>query len=59
MKATNQRLCKYQMFITGSGNADHFRALFQRALAELKYLGLVKASRKKTDHVSKIMWKGL
>ncbi|KAH7408219.1 origin recognition complex subunit [Phaeosphaeria sp. MPI-PUGE-AT-0046c] len=34
-------------------------ALFQRALAELKYLGLVKPSRKKTDHVSKVMWKGL
>ncbi|KAL5115316.1 Origin recognition complex subunit 3 [Pleosporales sp. CAS-2024a] len=34
-------------------------ALFQRSLAELKYLGLLKPSRKKTDHVSKIMWKGL
>ncbi|KAF2846840.1 hypothetical protein T440DRAFT_220379 [Plenodomus tracheiphilus IPT5] len=34
-------------------------ALFQRALAELKYLGLVKPSRKKTDHITKTMWKGL
>ncbi|KAF2118306.1 origin recognition complex subunit [Lophiotrema nucula] len=34
-------------------------ALFQRALAELRYLGLVKPSRKKTDHVAKMMWKGL
>ncbi|KAJ4296284.1 Origin recognition complex subunit 3 [Kalmusia sp. IMI 367209] len=34
-------------------------ALFQRALAELKFLGLVKPSRKKTDHISKMMWKGL
>ncbi|KAH8725323.1 origin recognition complex subunit 3 N-terminus-domain-containing protein [Phaeosphaeriaceae sp. PMI808] len=34
-------------------------ALFQRSLAELKYLGLLKPSRKKTDHVSKVMWKGL
>ncbi|KAF2270693.1 hypothetical protein CC78DRAFT_139011 [Lojkania enalia] len=34
-------------------------ALFQRALAELKYLGLVKPSRKKVDHVAKMMWKGL
>ncbi|KAF4535182.1 Origin recognition complex subunit 3 [Lasiodiplodia theobromae] len=34
-------------------------ALFQRSLAELKYLGLVKASRKKTDHVAKLAWKGL
>jgi origin recognition complex subunit 3 len=36
-----------------------YRALFQRALAEIKYLGMVKASRKKTDHVGKTMWKGL
>ncbi|KAL1603906.1 Origin recognition complex subunit 3 [Paraconiothyrium brasiliense] len=34
-------------------------ALFQRALAELKFLGHVKPSRKKTDHVAKMMWKGL
>ncbi|PVH98589.1 hypothetical protein DM02DRAFT_42965 [Periconia macrospinosa] len=34
-------------------------ALIQRALAELRYLGLVKPSRKNTDHVGKIMWKGL
>lgn len=36
-----------------------YRGLFQRALAELKYLGLVKPSRKKTDHIAKVMWKGL
>lgn len=36
-----------------------YRALFQRSLAELKHLGLLKPSRKKTDHVSKTMWKGL
>ncbi|EME79035.1 uncharacterized protein MYCFIDRAFT_115667, partial [Pseudocercospora fijiensis CIRAD86] len=34
-------------------------ALFQRALAELKYLGLVKATRKKADHVAKVAWRGL
>ncbi|ORY19386.1 origin recognition complex subunit [Clohesyomyces aquaticus] len=48
--------------IAGEGNEDEdstTRALFQRALAELKYLGLLKPSRKKTDHVSKMMWKGL
>ena len=32
---------------------------FQRALAELKYLGFVKSTRKKTDHVVKLLWKGL
>jgi origin recognition complex subunit 3 len=35
------------------------RALFQRALAELKYLGLLRPTKKKTDHVAKVMWKGL
>ncbi|OAL07606.1 hypothetical protein IQ06DRAFT_209338 [Phaeosphaeriaceae sp. SRC1lsM3a] len=48
--------------IAGSEDEDDeskTMALFQRALAELKYLGLLKPSRKKTDHVSKIMWKGL
>ena len=34
-------------------------ALFQRALAELKYLGLVKNTRKRVDHVVKVAWKGL
>lgn len=36
-----------------------FRALFSRGLAELKYLGMVKGSRKKADHVAKLLWKGL
>lgn len=34
-------------------------ALFSRALAELKYLGMVKNSRKKADHVAKLAWQGL
>ena len=34
-------------------------ALFYRALAELRYLGMIKGSRKKTDHVAKLRWKGL
>ncbi|CAO2657007.1 Nn.00g058100.m01.CDS01 [Neocucurbitaria sp. VM-36] len=48
--------------IAGDGeeeNESKTMALFQRALAELRYLGLVKPSRKKTDHITKIMWKGL
>ena len=32
---------------------------FQRGLAELRYLGLVKNTRKKPDHVEKVSWKGL
>jgi len=34
-------------------------ALFQRALAELRYLGLVKSTRKRVDHVAKVAWRGL
>ncbi|KAI5208281.1 hypothetical protein E4T39_01609 [Aureobasidium subglaciale] len=34
-------------------------ALFQRSLAELKFLGLVRGTRKKADHVMKISWKGV
>ncbi|KAF2013289.1 origin recognition complex subunit [Aaosphaeria arxii CBS 175.79] len=50
--------------IVGGGEEDeerevHTKALFQRGLAELKHLGMVRSSRKKTDHVAKMMWKGL
>ena len=34
-------------------------ALFQRALAELQYMGLVKSTRKRVDHVAKVAWRGL
>ena len=34
-------------------------ALFERALAELKYLGLIKSTRKKADHIAKVAWRGL
>lgn len=34
-------------------------ALFQKALAELQYLGLVKNTRKRVDHVAKVAWRGL
>jgi origin recognition complex subunit 3 len=33
--------------------------LFQRALAELKGMGFVKATRKRVDHVAKVAWRGL
>jgi hypothetical protein len=38
---------------------DLVRPLFERALAELKYLGLIKGTRKKTDHIAKAAWRGL
>ncbi|KAL8774700.1 MAG: hypothetical protein Q9209_000639 [Squamulea sp. 1 TL-2023] len=34
-------------------------ALFSQALAELKYMGMITSSRKKADHLAKIMWNGL
>ena len=34
-------------------------ALFSKALAELKYLGVIKNSRKKVDHLAKLVWQGL
>ena len=34
-------------------------ALLSKALAELKYLGLIKNRRKKLDHLAKLIWHGL
>lgn len=34
-------------------------AMFERALSELQYLGFIKGTRKKTDHIVKVAWKGL
>jgi len=36
-----------------------YRYLFQQALAELKYLGMVKSTRRKRDHILRVLWKGL
>ncbi|EPS38593.1 hypothetical protein H072_7681 [Dactylellina haptotyla CBS 200.50] len=35
------------------------QAQFYRALSELRYLGFLKYSKKKTDHLVKLAWKGL
>ncbi|KAL9587087.1 MAG: hypothetical protein Q9212_000454 [Teloschistes hypoglaucus] len=52
--------------IFGTENADdedaeqeRVFALFSRALAELKYMGMAKCSRKKADHLAKVLWNGL
>ena len=34
-------------------------ALFEHSLAELRHLGLIKSTRKRTDHITKAAWKGL
>ena len=49
--------------IVGEKDEDDEReralAFFSRSLAELKYLGMVKNSKKKADHLQKLAWKGL
>ena len=49
--------------IVGGGDEEEERekafALFSRALAELKYMGMIKNSRKKADHLQKLAWRGL
>lgn len=35
------------------------RALFSRAVSELKYMGMIKHSSRKADHVAKLLWNGL
>ncbi|KAK5695202.1 Origin recognition complex subunit 3 [Elasticomyces elasticus] len=46
--------------VLGDGKEDaETMALFQRALAEMRYLGMMKSTRKRMDHVAKVMWHGL
>ena len=40
-------------------NEEQNMALFHRALAELQYLGLMKSTRRRIDHVAKVAWRGL
>lgn len=53
----------FYAIIGGENGADHDErsalVLFYRSLADLKLLGMVKQSRKKTDHLAKLAWKGL
>lgn len=41
------------------GDQQRALALFSRAIAELRYLGIIKQSSKRADHLAKILWKGL
>ena len=43
---------------TGIGK-NKAQALFYRGLTELKTLGFIRSSKKKTDHLAKLAWKGL
>ncbi|KAH7416938.1 origin recognition complex subunit 3 N-terminus-domain-containing protein [Cadophora sp. MPI-SDFR-AT-0126] len=55
-------LAFFEMVGGGDEQKVHERdalALFYRALADLKSLGMVKQSKKKADHLAKVAWKGL
>jgi origin recognition complex subunit 3 len=49
----------FQAVMGGEKEEGELMALFQRGLAELRYLGLVKSTRKRADHVAKVAWRGL
>ncbi|KAI9836170.1 MAG: hypothetical protein M1837_003433 [Sclerophora amabilis] len=53
----------FYTIVGGEGGEDcderNALVLFYRALAELKQMGMIKHSRKKTDHIAKLAWKGL
>lgn len=49
----------FQAVMGGEKDEGDLMSLFQRALAELRYLGLVKSTRKRADHVAKVAWRGL
>ncbi|XP_075227204.1 origin recognition complex subunit 3 isoform X2 [Lycorma delicatula] len=38
--------------------SSHIQARFTQAVAELQFLGFIKSSKKKTDHVSRLTWGG-
>ncbi|CUS10166.1 unnamed protein product [Tuber aestivum] len=40
-------------------DAQTAQALFYRSLAEMRFLGFVKHTKKKTDHIAKLAWKGI
>lgn len=49
----------FQAVIGEDTSEEENMALFQRALAELQNLGMIKSTRKRADHVAKVAWRGL
>lgn len=49
----------FQAVVGDTQDEQQTMALFQRALAEMRYLGFVKNTRKRVDHVAKVAWRGL
>lgn len=49
----------FQAVMGDERSEEQNMALFQRALSELRYLGLLKSTRRRVDHVAKVAWRGL
>ncbi|KAK4499501.1 hypothetical protein PRZ48_010016 [Zasmidium cellare] len=49
----------FQAVVGDSQDEQQVMAQFQRGLAEMRYLGFVKNTRKRVDHVAKVAWRGL
>lgn len=49
----------FQAVVGEDKSEEENMALFQRALAELQYLGMIKSTRKRADHIAKVAWRGL
>ncbi|KAI7647877.1 hypothetical protein KC318_g18310, partial [Hortaea werneckii] len=49
----------FQAVMGDDADEQQSMALFQRALAELRALGMVKSTRKRVDHIAKVAWRGL
>lgn len=60
-RAKRQGFCEHPFMLIFGLITNHrkSRALFSRAVAELKYMGMIKNSSRKADHVAKSLWKGL
>lgn len=60
-RAKRQGFCEHSFMLVFGFITNHrkSRALFSRAVAELKYMGMINSSSRKADHVAKLLWKGL
>ena len=53
-KGRHRSVIAYNHFVS-----DHcFRARFIRSVSELQFLGFIKSTKKKTDHVQRLTWTG-
>ena len=46
----------FDHLLLSSLTGDAYRARFMRAISELQFLGFIKATKRKTDHVERLTW---